>query len=139
MKIKRIDAALAAVFAALGLAACGDHVGDNRTAGQKIDNAVTNTVATTQEAIDNAGQKASELAIAAGKSAEEAAITASIKTDLLKDPELSALKIEVDTSGSVVTLNGVAPTEKAADRAGRIAIAVNGVSEVRNHVVARKS
>ena len=41
----------------------------------------------------------------------DTAITASIKTDLLKDPDLSVLKIDVDTSGGVVTLNGLAGDE----------------------------
>ena len=57
-------------------------------------------------------------------------------TDLLKDPDLSALKIEVDTNQGVVTLNGVAPNEAAAHRAARIAVA--DVTEVRNQLIPRK-
>lgn len=125
MKHPMITLALATTLA-LGLAACGAKESD-RTAGQKVDTAIANT----QVALENAGQKTAAVV-------EDASITTSIKTDLLKDPELSAIKIEVETLAGVVTLNGVAPTEGAVERAGRIAIAVKGVTEVRNHVVARK-
>ena len=136
MKIRRIDAAVALALAAFTLAACDRD--ETRTAKAKVDTAVTNTVNKTEAALDKAGQKAGELAAATAKSAEEARITALIKAGLVKDPELSALKIDVDTHGSVVTLNGSAPTPAAADRAAKIAIAVNGVSEVRNNLVASK-
>jgi len=152
MKAIKMKSLAALTLAALGLAACGPDHGD-RTAGQKVDGALSRTSA----ALDTAGRKTQEVVNGAavavkdagvtlertagtmGQDASDAAITASIKTDLVKDPELSALKIEVDTKQGVVTLNGVAPNEAAADRAGRIAIAVKGVNEVRNHVVARKA
>lgn len=140
-----------AMAAALGLAGCGPDYAD-RTAGQKVDGAVSSAaqaidaagrkthevVNDTAAAVKDAGVKIERAAGEIGKGAGDAAITASIKADLVKDPELSALKIEVDTNQGVVTLNGVAPNEAAADRAGRIAIAVKGVTSVRNHVVARK-
>src|SRR5207248_8429902 len=43
----------------------------------------------------------------------DTAITASIKTDFLKDPDLSVLKIDVDTKAGVVTLNGLTGDEPA--------------------------
>lgn len=152
MKSQRLKSLGLAMLAALGLAACGPEHGD-RTAGQKVDGALS----TASQAIDTAGRKTADALIDTaaamkdaggklnraagelGQGAGDAAITASIKADLVKDPELSALKIEVDTIQGVVTLNGVAPNESAAERAGRIAIAVKGVNSVRNHVVARKS
>ncbi len=132
MKMKPIHAALAVTLAGLALAGCDRE--DTRTARQKVDKAVNTAAVKTEAALENAGDKARELAARVEKSAEEAAITASVKAELVKDPELSALKIDVDTSGSVVTLNGTAPTAKAADRAQRIAIATNGVTEVRNNL-----
>ena len=68
----------------------------------------------------------------------DTAITASIKTDYLKDPDLSVLKIDVDTRSGVVTLNGLAENEEARQRAERIASAVKGVKEVRNYLVIKR-
>lgn len=69
----------------------------------------------------------------------DAAITASIKADLLKDPDLSVLKIDVDTRDGVVTLNGLAENEAARRRAEQLAGAIKGVREVRNHLVVKKA
>jgi osmotically-inducible protein OsmY len=69
----------------------------------------------------------------------DAAITASIKTDILKDPDLSVLKIEVDTRDGVVTLNGLAANDAARTRAEKIAEATKGVREVRNHLVVKQA
>ena len=68
----------------------------------------------------------------------DTAITASIKTDYLKDPDLSVLKIDVDTRSGVVTLNGLAENEEARQRAERIALAVKGVKEVRNYLTLKR-
>lgn len=69
----------------------------------------------------------------------DAAITASIKTDILKDPDLSVLKIEVDTKDGVVSLNGLAATDAARDRATSIAQGTKGVREVHNHLVVKQA
>ena len=69
----------------------------------------------------------------------DAAITASIKTDFLKDPDLSVLKIDVDTKAGVVTLNGLAGDEPARVRAEKMANAVKGVKEVRNFLVVKRA
>jgi hypothetical protein len=69
----------------------------------------------------------------------DAAITASIKADLLRDPDLSALKIDVDTHDGVVTLNGLAANETAKTRAERMAQSVKGVREVRNHLTVKQA
>ncbi len=75
----------------------------------------------------------------AGHAMSDAAITASIKTDYLKDPDLSVLKIDVDTRGGVVTLNGLASDDAARTRAERIASAIKGVREVRNFLVVKRA
>jgi hyperosmotically inducible protein len=69
-----------------------------------------------------------------GRTLSDAAITASIKTDYLKDPDLSVLKIDVDTKDGVVVLNGMADTPDGKSRAEKIASAIKGVKEVRNHL-----
>ncbi len=73
-----------------------------------------------------------------GSALADAAITASIKTDFLKDPDLSVLKIDVDTRDGVVTLNGLAANDAARQRAGRIAQGIKGVKEVRNYLVLKR-
>jgi hyperosmotically inducible periplasmic protein len=75
----------------------------------------------------------------AGKAMSDTAITASIKTDFLKDPDLSVLKIDVDTKGGVVTLNGLAGDEAARVRAEKMASAIKGVKEVRNFLVVKRA
>jgi len=74
-----------------------------------------------------------------GKPMSDTAITASIKADYLKDPDLSVLKIDVDTKGGVVTLNGLANDEQARTRAERLAGAIKGVKEVRNFLVIKRA
>lgn len=69
----------------------------------------------------------------------DTAITASIKTDFLKDPDLSVLKIDVDTKDGVVTLNGLADNEAARGRAERIAGSIKGVREVRNYLTVKRA
>jgi hyperosmotically inducible protein len=96
---------------------------------QKTDQAV----AAVQDAAVPIGNGAAD----AGKGLNDTAITASIKTDFLKDPDLSVLKIDVDTRAGVVTLNGLTGDEAARSRAGRLANSIKGVKEVRNFLVVK--
>ena len=68
---------------------------------------------------------------------DDAGITASVKTDLAKDPDLSALAINVDTKDGVVTLNGPAPSAAAKSRAEIIAKGVKGVKSVSNNLAVK--
>src|SRR5258708_6080848 len=88
-------------------------------AGDKTQAALTDAGESIAKAGDKIAQKTGEAAVAVqeatvsgpvvdgmaqtGKAMTDAAITASIKTDFLKDPDLSVLKIDVDTRGGVVT------------------------------------
>ena len=74
----------------------------------------------------------------AGRTMSDATITASIRIDFLKDPDLSTLKIDVDASGGVVTLSGIAENEPARRRAELIARSVKGVLEVHNFVALKR-
>jgi osmotically-inducible protein OsmY len=69
----------------------------------------------------------------------DTAITASVKTDFIKDPDLSVLKIDVDTKDGVVTLNGLAGNEAAKQRAEKMASSVKGVKEVRNFLTVKRA
>ena len=151
MNANALRAGVVAALATAALAACQQQAGD-RTVGQKIDNAVE----TTKEKLAVAGEKTREkLAEVAAKTDQattqatggrntgevvnDTAITASIKTDLLKDPDLSVLKIDVDTKAGVVTLNGLTSDEAARSRAEKMASAVKGVKEVRNFLVVKRA
>jgi hyperosmotically inducible protein len=102
---------------------------DVKRAATDVNRGVTQAAADLKRDVKDA---ASSPAIADG------AITASINADLLKDPDLSVLKIDVDTSNGVVTLNGLAGTEDARKRAERLASSIKGVKEVRNHLTVKQ-
>ena len=106
-------------------------------AGAKIATATDSTVASVKETVTpkSSGDGATEGA----KPMSDTAITASIKADYLKDPDLSVLKIDVDTKNGVVTLNGLAADEQARGRAEKIAGAIKGVREVRNFLVIKRA
>ena len=132
-------AAVAGV-ALLGVAGC-QRADDNRTAGQQLDEAVAKTQQKAAESNETIKQTSREVGQAMGNAADavanksrDAAITAAVKTQLVGDSSLSALSINVDTSGGRVVLRGSAPTSTARDRATELARAVDGVSAVENEL-----
>lgn len=145
--------------AALTLAACDKS--DNRTAGEKLDSAVakteqaadtaaaktgqavkdatakvesSGTTAEVKEGMANAKEAAKDAGAAMSATVNDAAITASVSAGLAKDPDLSAIKINVDTKAGAVSLKGPAPTAAAKARAGEIAKGVQGVTSVDNQL-----
>ena len=134
--------AVAALAAAL-FTACDREAAD--TFGQKVDRALDATqrkLAAAGHEIAQQTDRAVDAVKSPGdggsKSVSDTAITASIKTDLLKDPDLSILKIEVDTHDGVVTMNGLTTDEAARTRAERLASGIKGVKEVRNYLVVKR-
>lgn len=143
-----------AAIAGVVLVACDDRT--DRTVGQKLDSALQRTQQRLASAGDKIAQQTDKAVSAVkietadatadnGSSAPQStkpladtAITASIKTDFLKDPDLSILKIDVDTREGVVTLNGLAENDAARTRAEKIAEGVKGVKEVRNFLVIKR-
>lgn len=137
------------VCLALVLSACGKQ-DDGKTAGQQLDSAIAKTgdaaaqakakaeseMASAGAAVKSATQSAEssgkEMAAKAGEKIDDMAITAAVSTELVKDSDLSALKINVDTKNGAVTLSGSAPTEAARDKATTLAKAVKGVNSVDN-------
>ncbi len=117
-------------------------------AGEKTSRKLAEVGDKTQAAVANAADKVVEKTGQAVSAVQEVsvspvvadtAITASIKTDFLKDPDLSVLKIDVDTKGGVVTLNGLAGDEAARVRAEKMAGSIKGVKEVRNFLVVKRA
>ena len=152
---QRIASILAVSALALGLAACGKT--EEPTVGQRLDSAVEKTEQAAADArvkaesamqsaetkmeqgAANAEATAKDAANTAKGAIDDATITAQVNAGLAKDPDLSALKINVDTVNGKVTLNGPAPTTVARDRAETIAKSVTGVTSVNNQLVVTAS
>ena len=129
------------VAAALALTGCDQS--DNRTAGERVDSAIAKTERAAQDArakieSSDAASRVSDAAKDAGSAvtaaAADASITAAVNAGLAKDPDLSAVKIDVDTQAGKVTLRGPAPTPTAKSRAEQIAKDVKGVNAVDNQL-----
>jgi len=151
----RITSILAVSALALGLAACGKT--EEPTVGQRLDSAVEKTEQAAADArvkaesamqsaetkmeqgAANAETTAKDAANTAKGAFDDATITAQVNAGLAKDPDLSALKINVDTVNGKVTLNGPAPSTVARDRAETIAKSVTGVTSVNNQLVVTAS
>ena len=147
----RIASILAVSALALGLAACGKT--EEPTVGQRLDSAVEKTEQAAADArvkaesamqsaetkmeqgAANAEATAKDAANTAKGAIDDATITAQVNAGLAKDPDLSALKINVDTVNGKVTLNGPAPSTVARDRAEAIAKSVTGVTSVNYQLV----
>lgn len=131
---------LASLIAAVALVAC-NRAEEPRTAGQVLDQTVTQVEKKAKEIgadMRAGGEKAADAVAAAGtKTADavrDAAITVEVKAMLAKDPGLSALRIDVDTTAGRVALRGTAPTAAARERASQLAKAVTGVTGVNNEL-----
>ncbi len=151
----RVASLLAVSALALGLAACGKT--EEPTVGQRLDSAVEKTGQATADArakaeaamqsaetkmeqgAASAEATAKQAAGAAKGAIDDAAITAQVNAGLARDPDLSAVKINVDTVNGKVTLNGPAPSSVARDRAETITKAVSGVTSVNNQLVVNPS
>ena len=147
---------LGSIVLVAALTACGKS-DDGKTAGQMLDAAVASTekaaaeakvkaeqsLAKAGDAMKDATQKAEAAAGKAsgslGTNAADLAITAAVSSGLAKDPNLSALKIDVDTEAGVVTLRGPAPTSAARDKAALIAKQAKGVKSVNNQLTVTAS
>lgn len=127
----------------LALTAC-NKADDGKTVGQSVDSGIAKTEQaakdagnTMKEASRDAQATGSRASTTMGEKIDDVTITATVSTGLAKDPELSAIKINVDTKGGVVTLNGPAPTAAAKDKATDIARQVKGVTSVNNQLVVK--
>lgn len=139
---------LAVSALALGLTACGPN-SEGQTAGQKLDNAVdqadqaaehlkadaSRAAESVNEKLDQAVDAAQSAAQSAADSVGDIALTAKVNAALLTEPELSALKINVDTKDGVVTLSGDALNQAAKERAETLVKSLDGVRGVNNLLV----
>lgn len=73
----------------------------------------------------------------AGETFDDQRITATIKSKMMADDEVSGLSINVDTFKRMVTLKGTAASQREADKAIEIAKSVSSVIEVRSELVVK--
>ena len=143
---------LAAVLVVITLSACGKN-DDGKTVGQSVDAAIAKSERAaneakikTESAMSDAGtnlKKAVQKAEISGKEIADKAetkfddmtITAAVKAEIAKAPELSAFKVSVDTKSGAVVLTGSAPTSAARERASQVAHTAKGVTSVKNELV----
>lgn len=69
-----------------------------------------------------------------GTMADDAVITAKVKTELIGDKTVKARNIDVDTVAGVVVLSGYVDSQHEANRAALLAKSVSGVLRVRNEL-----
>jgi osmotically-inducible protein OsmY len=89
--------------------------------------AITNELARTGRVIR---QKAREAGHALSDATADARITAAIKARLVRDPDLSAWNISVNTTDGVVTLSGSASSAENIGKAMLLALETDGVTQV---------
>ena len=103
-----------------------------------VDKLQVNETAATSGTLDDqakakgseAGRRTAEAADKAGAVVTDAALTSAVKAKLLADPDVSGLKIDVDTTNGVVTLTGDVRTQAEATEAERLARTTEGVRDV---------
>ncbi len=72
-----------------------------------------------------------------GQYVDDATITTRVKARMAEDPQVSAMRINVETLNGTVQLAGFATSQNEKDRAAQMAREVNGVRDVRNNIVVR--
>lgn len=75
--------------------------------------------------------------IVAGKYVDDAVLTAKVKAALLKEPELKSLDVSVETLRGEVLLSGFVKDQAQREKAMKAAVAVNGVTAVKDALVVR--
>jgi hyperosmotically inducible periplasmic protein len=131
----------AAVLAAFTLAGCNktdsnanDMVSQTEQKAKQIGAEASKGVAEVKEAGRDLAQDAKQAGVEVADKVSDAVITSSVKAELVKDPSLSALKVNVDTDAGRVLLQGTAPSSTARDQAMKLAQAVKGVVSVDNQL-----
>lgn len=73
----------------------------------------------------------------AGEYADDAGITANVKSAFAADETVSAAAISVETMKGTVQLSGFAKSQAEKNRAGELARKTQGVQRVRNDIIVR--
>lgn len=73
----------------------------------------------------------------AGEYVDDTAITAKIKAELVRDRDLPASQIRVETMRNVVQLSGFVDSAAQKAKAGQVARQTQGVKDVKNDIIVR--
>ncbi len=120
---------LAFAFGSIGC----EQEGPAEKTGQNIDQATEKT----GERMDAAKESLGDAAERAGQYMSDAMITAKIKADMLADPLLEVLQIEVTTTNGAVELSGVVDSQEGIDRSIEIANGIEAVRSVESALVVK--
>lgn len=71
---------------------------------------------------------------AISRTVDDGTISTRVKTALLNDPQVAALRINVQTSGGVVTLTGTVKSQAEEQRAIAVARSIDGVKDVKSQL-----
>ncbi|RJG14559.1 BON domain-containing protein [Massilia cavernae] len=88
----------------------------------------------TERAGDVVASTTRNIAAKTKENVADAVITTKIKADLVREPDLSAMSIHVETENGVVMLSGFVDSKADADRAVRLAKEVKGVTSVKSSI-----
>jgi osmotically-inducible protein OsmY len=72
-----------------------------------------------------------------GEYIDDSVLTTKVKAEIMDDPMLKVLQIEVDSFKGVVELDGTVDSEKISARAEKVANSLKGVRGVQNNLVVR--
>ncbi len=106
----------------------------SRELGNDASKGIDQAKGTAREVAQDVKDASKNAADKIGDKVSDAVITTSVKAELAKDPNLSALKINVDTDNGRVALRGTAPSGDARERATTLASSVKGVASVANEL-----
>jgi hyperosmotically inducible protein len=90
------------------------------------------------EIAGQAAERAENAAVTIEQTVTEAALTAKIKSKMALDDHVKSRSIDVDTSGSTVTLTGVVESAAEREQALRLARDTEGVTNVIDNLEVRK-
>ncbi|HEU5079551.1 MAG TPA: BON domain-containing protein [Opitutaceae bacterium] len=74
-----------------------------------------------------------------GEYVDDTAVTAKVKTELIRDPVVKARQVDVTTFKGTVQLSGFVDTPEQKERAAELARGVQGVQDVKNNIVVKAS
>jgi hyperosmotically inducible protein len=115
-------------------ATAGDLDNAAERAGREAREEIREGTEATKEAARDTKAAAGRAADRTGAAVSDAAITSAVKSKFLVDSAVSGLKIDVDTSNGMVTLNGNVTSKAEADRAMTLARNTDGVKSVHSNL-----
>jgi osmotically-inducible protein OsmY len=100
------------------------------TAGERAGDAAARTGERAGDAAGKAGDRIGDAANKTGEAAGDATLTAKVKSKFLADSKIAGMKIDVDTTDSVVTLTGTVGSALEKQHAVAVARETDGVKSV---------